>query len=100
MSFIDFNDNKLTLMSDSSAGEVPENIESEFKSAIVSVFNKDIKINYENGNVNESPIILENKKMEDKINNAQFNINNDESIKSFVKKFKGSIKKDSIKPLK
>jgi hypothetical protein len=100
MSFIDFNDNKLTLMSDSSAGEIPQNIESEFKSAIVSVFNKDIEINYENGNVNESPIILENKKMEDNINNAQSNINNDESIKSFVKKFKGSIKKDSIKPLK
>ena len=100
MSFIDFNDNKLTLMSDSSAGEVPENIESEFKSAISSVFNEDIEINYENGNVIESPIILENKKMEDNINNAQFNINNDESIKSFVKKFKGSIKKDSIKPLK
>ena len=38
--------------------------------------------------------------MEDNINNAQFNINNDETIKSFVKKFKGSIKKDSIKPLK
>ena len=87
-------------MSDSSAGEVPENIESEFKSVIVSFFKKDIEINYENGNVNESPIILENKKMEDNINNAQFNINNDESIKSFVKKFKGSIKKDSIKPLK
>ena len=98
--FIDFNDNKLTLMTDLSAGEVPENIESEFKSAISSVFNKDIEINYENGNVNESPIILENKKMEDNINNAQSNINNDESIKSFVKKFKGSIKKDSIKPLK
>jgi hypothetical protein len=100
MSFIDFNDNKLTLMSDSSAGEVPENIESEFKLSISSVFSKDIEINYENGNVNESPIILENKKMEDNINNAQSNINNDESIKSFVKKFKGSIKKDSIKPLK
>ena len=38
--------------------------------------------------------------MEDNINNAKSNINNDESIKSFVKKFKGSIKKDSIKPLK
>ena len=38
--------------------------------------------------------------MEDNINNAQSDINNDESIKSFVKKFKGSIKKDSIKPLK
>ena len=61
---------------------------------------KKSEINYENGNVNESPIILENKKMEDNINNAQSNINNDESIKSFVKKFKGSIKKDSIKPLK
>ena len=100
MSFIDFNDNKLTLMTDLSAGEVPENIESEFKSAIASIFNKDIEINYENGNVDESPIILENKKIEDNINNAQSNINNDESIKSFVKKFKGSIKKDSIKPLK
>ena len=99
MSFIDFNDNKLTLMFDLSAGEVPENIESEFKS-IASIFNKDIEINYENGNVDESPIILENKKIEDNINNAQSNINNDESIKSFVKKFKGSIKKDSIKPLK
>ena len=38
--------------------------------------------------------------MEYNINNAQSNINSDESIKSFVKKFKGSIKKDSIKPLK
>ena len=100
MSFIDFNDNKLTLMSDSSAGEVPENIESEFKSVIANAFNKDIEINYENGNVNESPIILEKKKMEDNINNAQSDIKNDESINSFVKKFKGSIKKDSIKPLK
>ena len=100
MSFIDFNDNKLRLMSDSSAGEVPENIESEFKTVIASVINKDIEINYENGNVNESPIILENKKMEDNINNAQSDIKNDESINNFVKKFKGSIKKDSIKPLK
>ena len=38
--------------------------------------------------------------MEDNINNAQSNINNYESIKIFVKKFKCSIKKDSIKPLK
>ena len=38
--------------------------------------------------------------MEDNINNAQSDINNNESIKSFVKKFKGSIKSDSIKPLK
>ena len=45
-------------------------------------------------------IILENKKMEDNIYNAQSDINNNESIKSFVKKFKVSIKKDSIKPLK
>ena len=43
MSFIDFNDNKLTLMSDSSAGEVPENIESEFKSAIASFLIKILK---------------------------------------------------------
>ena len=100
MSLIDFNDNKLTLMSDSSTGEVPENIESEFKSVIASSINKDIEINYENGNVIESPIILENKKMEDNINNAQSDIKNDESINNFVKKFKGSIKKDSIKPLK
>ena len=54
----------------------------------------------ENGNVNESPIILENNKMEDNINNAQSDIKNDESINNFVKKFKGLIKKDSIKPLK
>ena len=70
------------------------------RQVIATVFNKDIEINYENGNINESPIILENKKMEDNINNAQSDINNNESIKSFVKKFKGSIKKDSIKPLK
>ena len=38
--------------------------------------------------------------MEDNINNAQSDVKNDESINNFIKKFKGSIKKDSIKPLK
>ena len=100
MSFISHTDNKLLLMTDDSIGEVPENIESEFLSTLRKLLDKNIKIHYEKGAITNSPIETKEKKEKDDLNEAHAKIKNNESIQNFVKKFKGAIKEDTIKPLK
>ena len=100
MSFISLSNNKLSLMTDDSIGEVPENIESEFVLALKTMLDKKITIHYEKGLISNSPIETKSKKEKENLNEAQTKIKNNESIQNFVKKFKGSIKEGTIKPLK
>jgi chromosome condensin MukBEF complex kleisin-like MukF subunit len=100
MSFISHTDNKLSLMIDDSTGEVPENIESEFLSTLRQLLDKNIKIHYEKGTITNSPIETKEKKEKKDLDEAHTKIKNNESIQNFVKKFKGAIKEDTIKPLK
>ena len=100
MSFISHTNNKLSLMINDSIGEVPENIESEFLSTLRQLLDKNIKIHYEKGTITNSPIETKEKKEKKDLDEAHTKIKNNESIQNFVKKFKGAIKEDTIKPLK
>ena len=100
MSFLSYKDYELSLIIEDSVGDVPENIEIEFTSALKSMLAKNIKIKYKIGKVTDSPIEIQSKLKQESLDEAQSNIKNDESIQKFVKKFKGSIKDDSIKPVK
>jgi hypothetical protein len=61
---------------------------------------KNIKIHYEKGTITNSPIETQEKKEKKDLDEAHTKIKNNESIQNFVKKFKGAIKEDTIKPLK
>ena len=61
---------------------------------------KNIKIHYEKGTITNSPIETKEKKEKKDLDEAHTKIKNNESIQNFVKKFKGAIKEDTIKPLK
>jgi DNA polymerase-3 subunit gamma/tau len=100
MSFISLENNRLSLMTDDLIGEVPENIELEFLSTLRALLDKNIKIHYEKGTITNSPIETKSTKEKKDLDEAHKKISNDESIQNFVKKFKGSIKEDTIKPLK
>jgi len=100
MSFISLENNKLSLMTDDLIGEVPENIELEFLSTLRALLDNNIKIHYEKGTIKNSPIETKSIKEKKDLDEAYKKISNDESIQNFVKKFKGSIKEDTIKPLK
>ena len=100
MSFASYINNKLTLMTDDSIGKVPENIESEFLASLKKMLDENIKLNYEKGSVINSPIESKSKKEKEDLAQAHSKIKTNESIQNFVKKFKGSIKEDTIKPLK
>jgi len=95
-----YTNNELKLMTDDSIGQVPENIESEFLVALKKMLDENIKINYEKGSVVNSPIETNSKKEKEDLAKAHSKIKTNESIQNFVKKFKGSIKEDTIKPLK
>ena len=100
MSFASYIKNELTLVTDDSIGKVPENIESEFLVALKKMLDENIKLNYEKGSVVNSPIETNSKKEKEDLAQAHSKIKTNESIQNFVKKFKGSIKEDTIKPLK
>tara|TARA_B100000700_G_scaffold189340_1_gene208593 strand:- start:266 stop:817 length:552 start_codon:yes stop_codon:yes gene_type:complete len=100
MSFLSYKDYELSLIIEDSVGDVPENIEIEFTSELKSMLAENIKIKYKIGKVTDSPIEIQSKLKQESLDEAQSNIKNDESIQKFVKKFKGSIKDDSIKPVK
>ena len=99
MAFISHKNNEILLNVDKSVGKVPENIEIEFVNALKSILSENIKIKYETGSVIDSPIEIQSKIEKENQDTAQLDIKNNESIQKFVKKFEGSIKKDSIKPV-
>ena len=98
--FFSHNDEGMILKADLNLGEVPENIMSEFKASVESIFSHKINIKIEKGDVINSPIQLNESKIEQEENFAKDQINNDKDIQKFVKKFNGKIKSDTIKPSK
>ena len=92
--------NSLTLIKNSEAGDIPENIFLEFKSILKETFLKNIEVIIQSGNPVNSPLELkdlENKKHHDE---ARKSIDEDIDIQDFIKKFDGKIKTDTIKPIK
>ena len=100
MSLFLHNDEAIILKADLNLGEVPENIMSEFKTAVESIFSNKINIKFEKGDVINSPIQLNESKIEKEDNLAKDQISNDKEIQDFVKKFNGKIKPETIKPSK
>ena len=92
------NSSKNPPKADLNLGDVPENIMSEFKTTVESIFSNKINIKIEIGDVINSPIQLNESKIEQEENLAKDQINKDKEIKDFVEKFNGKIKPESIKP--
>ena len=100
MSLFSHNDEGMILKADLNLGDVPENIMSEFKTAVESVFSNKINIKIEKGNVINSPIQLNESKIEKEESLAKDQISKDKEIQDFVEKFNGKIKPETIKPSK
>ena len=100
MSLFLHNNEGMIFKADLNLGEVPENIMSEFKTAVESIFSNKINIKIEKGDVINSPIQLNESKIEKEENLAKDQISNDKEIQDFVKKFNGKIKSETIKPSK
>ena len=100
MSFFSHNDEGMILKADLNLGEVPENIMSEFKTSVESIFSHKVNIKIEKGDVINSPIQLNESKIEQEENLAKDQITKDKEIKAFVEKFNGKIKPETIKPSK
>ena len=81
-------------------GEVPENIMTEFKSSLKDKFSNKIDIKIQTGSTSDSPIATTNRRNEKYQSDAVNNINSDKDIQSFINKFNGKIKSDTIKPIK
>ena len=100
MSLSSHNDECMILKSDLNLGEVPENIMSEFKTTVESIFPNKINIKIEKGDVINSPIQLNESKIEKEESFAKDQISKDKEIQDFVEKFNGKIKSETIKPSK
>ena len=100
MSLFSHNDEGMILKADLNLGDVPENIMSEFKTTVESVFSNKINIKIEKGNVINSPIQLNESKIEKEESLAKDQISKDKEIQDFVEKFNGKIKPETIKPSK
>ena len=100
MSLFSHNDEGMILKADLNLGDVPENIMSEFKTAVESVFSNKINIKIEKGNVINSPIQLNESKIEKEESLAKDQISKDKEIQDFIEKFNGKIKPETIKPSK
>ena len=100
MSFDSQVNSTLVFIANESIGQIPENISTEFKSELESKFSQAIDIEIRIGKVMNCPIDFEEKKKKLDQDNATADINNNKDIQSFLKKFKGKIKEDSVKPIK
>ena len=100
MSFDSQVNSTLVFIADENIGQIPENIFTEFKSAIESKFSKVVDIEIRIGKAMNCPIDFEEKKKKLDQDNATKDINKNKDIQSFIKKFKGKIKEDSVKPIK
>ena len=97
MSLLLHNDEGMILKADINLGELPENIMSEFKITLESIFLNKINIKIEKGDVINSPIQLNESKIEEEENLAKDQISKDKEIQDFVEKFNGKIKPETIK---
>ena len=100
MMFESYKNNKLTLIKSSEIDIVPENILSEFKLIFKKSFKKEIEVFFQDGNVTNTPMLINDiseKKDQDIANKSLYE---DKDIKDFMKKFGGKIKEETIKPIK
>jgi hypothetical protein len=100
MMFESYKNNKLTLIKSSEIDTVPENILSEFKLIFKKSFKKEIEVFFQDGNVTNTPMLINDiseKKDQDIANKSLYE---DKDIKDFMKKFGGKIKEETIKPIK
>ena len=102
MSFKSFVNDTLTLIKKSDAPDVPENILLEFKTVFKEYYGveKNLNIKFNVGEVINSPFKAINERESKKLASATKNIKEDKDIQNFLKKFNGTLKEDSIKPLK
>ncbi len=100
MSFKDFSNDVMTLIVNSESVEVPKNILLEFKSILKEFFSKEIEVNFEVGTVIDSPLAVKDAENIKKYNEAKSSIKDDKDIQTFMNKFNGIIKEDTIKPIK
>ena len=98
MSLFSHNEEGMILNADLNLADVPENIMTEFKTTLESIFSEKVNIKIEKGNVINSPIQLNESKIEKEENLAKDQISKDKEIQDFVEKFNGKIKPETIKP--
>ena len=100
MSFHSYSKSILTLVANEDMGEVPENIMIEFKFSLKNKLSNEIDIKIQTGSTSDSPIETLNRRNEKDQSDAENNISSDKDIQSFINKFNGKIKSDTIKPIK
>ena len=100
MCFKSYDNNKLILIKEAEAADVPENILLEFKSILKKFFDNEFEILFEVGNVISSPASINDNKNKEDQDNAEKSLYEDQDIKDFIKKVNGKIKTETIKPLK
>ena len=101
MSYKSFDNNLLILISDSkSLSDISESIISELKDAFKNLLSVNITIDIHEGEIQETPISYNIKSKRAATDKSTQEIENNKDIQSFIKKFNGKIKKDTIKPIK
>ena len=100
MSFHSYSKFILTLVANEDMGEVPENIMIEFKFSLKNKLSNEIDIKIQTGSTSDSPIETLNRRNEKDQSDAENNISSDKDIQSFINKFNGKVKSDTIKPIK
>jgi DNA polymerase-3 subunit gamma/tau len=99
LSYASYENNTLILVGLDEENKIPDNIFSEFKSACMSILGDDLEIKVEHGHADSSPLGIKDIEAANKQTIAEENITQDASIQNFLKKFDGSIKDGSIKPI-
>ena len=99
LSYASYENNTLILVGLDEKNKIPDNIFSEFKSACMSILGDDLDIKVEHGHADSSPLGIKDIEAANKQTIAEENITQDASIQNFLKKFDGSIKDGSIKPI-
>ena len=99
LSYESYENNTLILVGLDEENKIPDNIFSEFKSACMSILGDDLDIKVEHGHADSSPLGIKDIEAANKQTIAEENITQDASIQNFLKKFDGSIKDGSIKPI-
>jgi DNA polymerase-3 subunit gamma/tau len=99
LSYASYENNTLILVGLDEENKIPDNIFSEFKSACMSILGDDFDIKVEHGHADSSPLGIKDIEAANKQTIAEENITQDASIQNFLKKFDGSIKDGSIKPI-
>jgi DNA polymerase-3 subunit gamma/tau len=99
LSYASYENNTLILVGLDEENKIPDNIFSEFKLACMSILGDDLDIKVEHGHADSSPLGIKDIEAANKQTIAEENITQDASIQNFLKKFDGSIKDGSIKPI-